>query len=173
MVCSNAPSYRKRCSRFAPAPLHDRVRIKDAKYNITAEHAGHSFTAIVVDAMGVPHQNVVAFLETIAACGVASGRLHQSQRGFFVRSSLTALAFAVLMGNLVLFQTCWPLAGAAAPPSPAPPAPVAAPVLEDISPPASPHVLPPVLAVAALAAAVPDSLDNSVVSDVIDALFSD
>ena len=86
---------------------------------------------------------------------------------------ITALVFAVLMGNLVLFQTCWPLAGAAAPPPPAPPAPVAAPVLKDISPPASPHVLLPVLAVAALAAAVPDSLDNSVVSDVIDALFSD
>ncbi len=115
VVCSSAPSYRKSCRSYPAHALCDRVKVKCATYLALAEGAGHSFSPVIFDAMGVPDLRVHLLLQAMASQAVAGGKLLESQRDYFVRSSLTQLAFAVLCGNLSCIRACWPLDGVPAP----------------------------------------------------------
>ena len=114
VVCSMAPSYRGKFRR-PTGPIGQRFHAKRNKYEAAAEAAGHSFSPVVFDALGLPHKHVSELLTRVANAGCAAGQLPVAQSSSFVRASLTRLAAAVIAGNMDLVRACWPLSGHATP----------------------------------------------------------
>ena len=106
VVCSVAPSFRDKCVKKASAPMTSRAGEKYTSYGRLAATLGHTFSPVIIDALGVPHSSTVDTIRSLADAAISSHRLCVSSRPFFIAAALTRLAFATAAGNQRMISTC-------------------------------------------------------------------
>ena len=106
VVCSVLPSYRDKCVKQASAPMTYRAGIKYSLYGRVAATLGHSFSPVIIDALGVPHISTVNTIRSLADAAISSHRLCVSARPFFIVAALSRLAFATAAGNQLMISSC-------------------------------------------------------------------